>query len=593
VDGAASRPPAPDLLPLLPNLGSAAASLLAVVSLLTAALLWPSGAGAVTREELARHSAEVERSWAGVTDERGAVADALEPGRGRFNYGTLMLAEAQLRGAARTGDAQVAEAAVRQTLGTIERGGPQDTYYLLAAGTMLQSGLAGRFPEAAWQRIAAPLSQWIGSFPPYVDNGFSDPTHYSNRKLVWAVGALALAQSGVPATAPGAVAADPAAVRAEVTRIVSSLAVAYAARHAFSDGLAPLRASSDRVHFPNAYHVYSVYLLELLYAADPALFSPQALQLREEAGNYALSLMAPDGQVTHAGRSLEQSWVLAAAAAYGARRASQGGPQAGAFRSFADRAAVRLLQVHGRLSDGTIPIVPGLRAEYNPSITDSYAAMTQYNGLTLMMLEDAVAQWPDEVASSALPADGRYLVADLAGSGLVWGRSQGVWWVFSGRGSQGDPRYEQGLVSVKVLGATGWSDVLAARGVSGGPRSRWLLKTRRGRARLRLTRVYGSGRKVRMTGNWRLLDGNRRYREAAVELTVSRGGVSVVTRLRRNETLNAAVWKTDARVAPVTITGRTRMATCRVTASGPACPFSLRWRGRGLVGLRLPAPVAP
>lgn len=573
--------------------GSAAARLLAVASLLVAALLWPSGAAAVTRDELAQHSAAVERSWADVTDERGAVADALEPGRGRFNYGTLMLADAQLRGAARTGDPRLAEAAVRQTLGTIERGGPQDTYYLLAAATMLQNGLAGRFPESAWQRIAAPLSQWIGSFPPYVENGFADPTHYSNRKLVWAVGALALAQSGVPATAPGAQAADPAALRAEVTRVVSSLAVDYAARHAFSDGLGPLRASSDRVHFPNAYHVFSVYLLEMLYAADPAVFSPEALTLREEAGHYALSLMAPDGQLTHAGRSLEQSWVLAAAAAYGARRAAQGGTQAGAFRAFADRAATRLLQVHGRLSDGTIPIVPGLHAAYDRRITDSYAAMTQYNGLTLMMLEDAVAQWPDAVAPAALPADGRYLVADLAGSGLVWGRSQDVWWAFSGRGSQGDPRYEQGLVSVKVLGASGWRDVLAARGISGGPRSRWLLKTRRGRARLRLTRVYGSGRKVRMTGNWRLLADNRRYRKAAVELTVARGGVRLVTRLRRDETLTASIWKTDPRVSPVVASGRTRMGGCRVTASGPACPFSLRWRGRGLVGLQLPAPAAP
>ncbi|CAA9471130.1 MAG: hypothetical protein AVDCRST_MAG69-107 [uncultured Solirubrobacteraceae bacterium] len=573
--------------------GSAAARSLAVVALLAAALLCPSAAGAVTRDELARYSAAVERSWADVTDERGAVADALEPGRGRFNYGTLMLADAQLRGAARTGDRELANAAVRQVLGTIERGGPQDTYYLLGAGTILRNGLAGSFPERSWERIAAPLTHWLGSFPPYVDNNFADPTHYSNRKLVWAVGAVALAQSGVPATAPGAQAADPAALRAEVTRVVSSLAVEYAARHAYSDGLSPLRASSDRVHFPNAYHVFSIYLLELLHAADPAVFSPEALALREDAGRYALSLMAPDGQLTHAGRSLEQSWVLAAAAAYGARRAAQGGPQAGAFRAFADRAATRLLHVHGRLSDGTIPIVPGLHAAYDRRITDSYAAMTQYNGLTLMMLEDAVAQWPDAVAPSALPADGRYLVADLAGSGLVWGRSQDVWWAFSGRGSQGDPRYEQGLVSVKVLGASGWTDILAARGITGGPRSRWLLKTRRGRARLRLTRVHGNGRKVRMTGNWRLLSDNRRYRKAAVELTVARGGVRVVTRLRRDETLTASIWKTDPRVSPVAASGRTRMGGCRVTASGPACPFSLRWRGRGLIGLRLPGPAAP
>ena len=347
-----------------------ATAVLVLALLAVAGLAAPSRAAAVTRAELESFSTEVERAWEEVTDEDGAVADPLQPDRGRFNYGTLMLAAAQLRGAERSADDSLADAAIRQTLGTIERGGPQDTYYLLGAGTMLRDGLAGRFPERAWRRIAEPLSRWIGSFPPYVENDFANPTHYSNRKLVWAVGALALAQSGVAATAPGAPAADPAALRAEVTRIVSGLAVRYAARHAGTDLPARMRASSDRVHFPNAYHVFSVYLLELLYAADPGVFSPEALRLREEAGRYALALMAPDGQVTHTGGSLEQSWVLAAAAAYGARRAREGGPLAAAFRTFADRAAARLLHVHGRLSDGTTPIVPGLRVQWSPAITD-------------------------------------------------------------------------------------------------------------------------------------------------------------------------------------------------------------------------------
>ena len=562
-----------------------------VGTLCAVALSLPAAAGAVTRAELEAFNTGVEQSWAQMTDERGAVADPLQPERGRFNYGTLMLAEAQLRGAARSADRALADAAVRQTLGTIERQGPQDTYYLLGAGTMLRDGLAGRFPDEAWRRLEAPLREWVGSFPPYTGNGFAEPTHYSNRKLVWAVGALALAQGGVAATAPGAIAADPAALRAEVTRIVSSLAVRYAAPPARSDALRPLRASSDRVHFPNAYHVFSVYLLELIHAADPGVFSPAALRLRERAGRYALTLMAPDGQVTHAGRSLEQSWVLAAAAAYGARRAAQGGPLAGAYRSLADRAAARLLGLHGRLADGTIPIVPGLRAEWNPAITDVYASMTQYNGLTLMMLEDAAANWPEAVAPGPLPADGGHLVSDLQGSGLLWGRAGDVWWAFSGRGSREDPRNEQGLVSVKARSGEGWRDVLAARGVAGGPRSRWLLKTRRGRARLRITRATGDGRRVRLTGNWRRLRDNRVHRPATVELRVTRRGVSVTTRLRAGEVLTTSVWTRDATAPPIARGGRSRRVTCRVTVSGPACPVALRWRGRGRGHAVLHVPV--
>jgi hypothetical protein len=63
--------------------------------------------------------------------------------------------------------------------------------------------------------------------------------------------------------------------------------------------------------------------------------------------------------------------------------------------------------------------------------------MTQYNGLTLTMLEDAMANWPEAVPALALPADGPYLVSDLAGSGLLWGRSKDLWWAFAAGLAQG------------------------------------------------------------------------------------------------------------------------------------------------------------
>jgi hypothetical protein len=75
----------------------------------------------------------------------------------------------------------------------------------MAAGRCCATVAAGRFPRLAWLRLERPLRDWIGTFPPYVAHDFAKPTHYSNRKLVWAVGALALAQNGVSATAPGAV----------------------------------------------------------------------------------------------------------------------------------------------------------------------------------------------------------------------------------------------------------------------------------------------------------------------------------------------------------------------------------------------------
>ena len=84
---------------------------------------------------------------------------------------------------------------------------------------------------------------------------------------------------------------------------------------------------SDPGSQPLAYHLFSTVLLEHVYQADPGVFDAASLAIREQAGNFALSLMAPDGQLTHSGRSAEQSWVLGAAADLGALRAGEGGPR--------------------------------------------------------------------------------------------------------------------------------------------------------------------------------------------------------------------------------------------------------------------------
>lgn len=556
----------------------------------------PSAAQAqvpVTRDALAGYSSTALSAWARATDEDGAVQDTLEPGRGRFNYGTLMLAQAQLRAAARTGDDRLADAAVAQVLGTIARSGPQDPFYLLGAAVMLREGQFGAYRAQDWERIAGPLAGWLGRFEPYTGHDFANPRHYSNWKLVWAAGALAMTDAGVPAQTATASAADAVAVRAEAMRIVSRLAVRSAGPLAQRNGRRTLRALSDRVLFPNAYHLLSVYMLERIHATHPELFTRRALRLREEAGRYALALIAPDGQLTHAGRSQEQSWVLAAAAAYGARRAAQPGRNALAYAGLAERAAARLLRTHGQMADGTIPIVPGLRTAWDRTITDGYASMTQYNGLTLMLLEDAVAHWPAAVAPVSLPADRRLLVSDLHASGLAWGAAGDLWWAVGGRPTRGDPRYEQGLVSVKARTDAGWQDLLAARPIAAGPRTGWLLHTRRGIARLRLVRARGDGRKARLSGSWRMVEDGRRYRAAAVEVQGRGRRLTLLTRLRRNEVLTASLW-TPGELNPLQLSGAATVGgTCVVSVSGRACPVDLRWSGRGLARLVLAAPGTP
>ena len=315
---------------------------------------------------MADYALRGERAWAALTNPvSGAVTDTIAPGPHAvrdYNYGTFLLADAQLRAARRTGDSALADTAVAVVTGLINRNGgrpPADPFNQFAAAAILSDGRAGRLPESAFARIEVPLERMIARFAPFTGHGFADPAVYDNWRLVWAAAAIRIVASGLVGE-PGSIAEHPARLRAEVARIVSELVPANAGplvRTPYGPG----RVLSDPGGQPNAYHVFSVLLLEHIFEADPGVFSAAALSVREEAGRYALALMAPDGQLTHSGRSMEQSWVLAAAADLGAMRAAHGGPDAAAWRAFADRALNRLVRVHGTFADGTTPVVPGLR----------------------------------------------------------------------------------------------------------------------------------------------------------------------------------------------------------------------------------------
>jgi hypothetical protein len=565
-----------------------AASLLLAVVL---ALLAPAAARAWSGEEIAAYAGRVERAWVDLTDADGRVRDLLEPAYGNFNYGTLMLAGAQLRAARRSGDDALAAAAVRQILGAVRRDPQSDPFHVLGATALLRDGQAGRLPDAAWERIEQPLADWTTRIPPFRGHAFATRTGYDNWRLVFAAAAAELAQAGLVGV-PGGIAADPDRLRDDVRWIVSSLMPRRAGPYFRIARLGAARVLSDPPWQPHAYHLFSTLLLERVWQADPEALGPAARRVRLEAGRYALGLMAPDGALTHVGRSMEQSWVLAAAVDLGAMRASDRGPAAHVWRAFAERAMDRLVRVHPPLADGTIPVVPGLRLAWDAAIMDGYASMTQYNGLTLFLLQDAADRWPDGVPIGSIPADARgLLVADLGGSRAVWGRAPELWWALSGRRTQGDGRYQQGLIAAKVrddAAPGGWHDLLAGRPQRHGISSGWLLRTPRGTARLVLAHARGRGGHVRLWGAWRLASG-RTYRRAHWTVLARGRTLTVVSEpLRRDEALDGAVWAAPG-VVPRVARGSVAARPCVVTASGPACPvrFHVPRRRAGRVRLSL------
>ncbi len=563
----------------------------------------------VSASPLDGYVAGIARAWEPYTTVDGRIEDPLDPADTGDNYGVILLADVMLKVARRTDDSALQDAGTRIIASALTLPVPSDPFNLLAIAAVIHDGRAGDFPAGAWERVAGSLLQRAGQIgPPVVTTCLTEPSCYDNRRLVWSAGASLLLSDGVVGT-PGSLASDSVSAAAQIEADLAMsvehagapLAMALEgesgrAPHGRDPGRAggPLvdsaaggaaRELSDPGPEPPAYELFSAFMLELIREVDPHAITPAVARLRGQADRYALDMMAPDGQLSLSGRSLDQSWVQAAAAALGSRRAALEPERAAPWRAYADRAVSYLLSAYPIRADGLLPIVPGLSLEWSPTIMDNYAALNQYEGLTLWLLSDALAQWPPlEAARTALPADSPELLADdLGSSGLVWGRRAGVWWQLSGRSTGGDPRSAQGLVAVKLAEAGGWRDLLALRPRAGGPSSVWTLALHGREAIPTFTRVRGTGGRAVLVGSYLPVRGGHPghpLARAVWSLTATARGVRLSMSMPAKSTLRTTVWL--ARAAPhlSAVGARIQRGACTVSASGQACPVTIEWRRR-------------
>lgn len=559
--------------------------------------------------ELSSYITSVARAWEPYTTADGRVADPLDPADTGDNYGVILLADVMLKQAKLNGDSGLESAGARILGSALTLPIPNDPFNLLAIAAVIHDGEQGLFPASAWEALQAPLEWRAGQIgPPTESSCLTEPGCYGNWRLVWAAGAAQLLSDHIEGE-PESLSATPAAVHAQI-RTNLELAVTHAGtplqsltggepRAAAKPG-APValtsspaggiaRELSDPGSEPVSYELFSTFMLESVGESDPQVIGPEATKLRRQADHYALELMAPDGQLSLSGRSLDQSWVQAAAAALGARRAALEPANAGAWRSYAQRAVSYLQAAYPLQPNGLLPIVPGLGSDWSPTIMDGYAALNQYEGLTLWLLSDALAKWPQAGASqTSLPADSRELLADdLASSGLVWGRAGSVWWQLSGRATSSDPRAAQGLIAVKLNDTSGWHDLLALRPIHSKASSTWTLAYANGTiATPTFTGVHGTGRKVLLLGRYRTATG-RVLGRAGWKLSTTARGVELSMTMPAKTTLHTTVWLTpgqDHLLAPgATITH----GACTVTASGAACPATIYWHNQRTARLEL------
>jgi hypothetical protein len=556
--------------------------------------------------------AGIARAWEPYTTPDGRIEDPLDPADTGDNYGVILLADVMLKVARRTGDHALEAAGTRIISSALTLPVPNDPFNLLAIAAAIHDGQAGDFPAAAWEQVGGPLMQRAGQIgPPTAATCLTEPSCYDNWRLVWSAGAALLLSERVGGI-PGSLAGQSATVAAQISTDLA-MAVGHAGAplamvlgkqaatrahkrgHESPTGILAgpaaggvARELSDPGAEPPAYELFSAFMLELIGEVDPHAIGPTAARLQRQADRYALDTIAPDGQLSLSGRSLDQSWVQAAAAALGARRAALEPHAASDWRAYAERAVSYLLSAYPIRADGLLPIVPGLSLEWSPAIMDGYAALNQYEGLTLWLLSDALAGWPrTEAARTPLPADNRELLADdLGSSGLVWGRTAHVWWQLSGRSTSTDPRSAQGLVAVKVDGSD-WRDLLALRPLGGGPSSVWLLRTSHGRtATPTFTRVLGTGRRAVLVGSYLGANGHALAR-ATWTVSATPKGIRLAMAMPKKTSLQTTVWLGGVMPHLSAPTASVTRGECTVTASGHACPVTLYWRNQHAASLEI------
>ncbi len=587
------------LKPMIPRPFIAVAAVSLLIALLWAGTAWADEPQqSVSTGELSSYITSVARAWEPYTTADGRVADPLDPADTGDNYGVILLADVMLKQAKMGDDSGLESAGERILSSALTLPIPNDPFNLLAIAAVVHDGEQGLFPTNVWEALQAPLEWRAGQIgPPTESSCLTEPGCYGNWRLVWAAGAALLLSDRIEGE-PGSLSVTPAAVRAQIQANLK-LAITHAGAPLQSLASGELRAPakhgpialtsspaggiarelSDPGSEPVAYELFSTFMLESVGESDPQAIGPTASKLRRQADRYALEMMAPDGQLSLSGRSLDQSWVQAAAAALGARRAAIEPANAAAWRAYAQRAISYLQAAYPLRPSGLLPIVPGLDFDWSPSIMDGYAALNQYEGLTLWLLSDALAKWPQTGTSQAsLPADNReLLVDDLASSGLVWGRAGSVWWQLAGRATSSDPRSAQGLVAVKSNDAFGWHNLLALRPIHGKASSTWTLTyTNDTVATPTFTGAHGTGGKVLLLGRYRTATGRVLGRVGWALSTTSKG-IELSMSMPAKTTLHTTVWLVPGRQHLSAPHATVTHGTCTVTASGEACPATIYW----------------
>lgn len=419
-------------------------------------------ASAAAPAEWTQKAAEIAAPWPGLQEPDGRFRDyviARDPTDDRDDYGDPMLGYGLLLTSMRTGDAALADSALRALEYSLDRAGrsPSTQVFhqlaVVSAYNLAREHQAGHpvfiRARARWEDVLRRIAVYrIGK------------RAVTNKSIVEAVLLLELTGSGLSSDVPGSALADRSGTVALVKRFLAT-DLPRAARPYERGGRALL---GDMPLLPPSYHALSIGVLGRAIELSGTRAPGAARALLRRATDASVAGAAPDGEVASHGRSQAQAWTLSLAAHGAEVAAVQPGASSRAafYHGLARRAVGRLAEGYRSGAEGFL-VTPSLAQDIDAAIPglDEYVSAASYTGLTLATLEWAIAAAGD--GKGAKHRSGAVVVGNGTGSWAA-ARAGRTWFaVKRARTSFRDLRYDTGLVALKVLRGSGWRDVMPLR----------------------------------------------------------------------------------------------------------------------------------
>ncbi|MGH2919954.1 MAG: hypothetical protein ACRDLS_15335 [Solirubrobacteraceae bacterium] len=451
---------------------------LVTTALAVAALLAAPAAGqAADGAEIALFADAVAATWVPHQNASGMFIDPIL-GRGSA-YGTTMLGYGLLRAGVRRDDPALISAGIRAFNSRLKTKSKVRSYFQILpfakayvfAKRELADNPLWRAARPRWERYLRTFVR--GPVEGLAGGCIASPRCYHNHEAVQTAAEVALLKTGLRSRERGSPLRRPKALERRLLREVNRVVPPFVGKSGTLTGARSFRdigLLSDTGSWPLAYHGLSTAMYAISLQALPARKTRRGRMALRRAARASLGLMAPDGDVSWLGRRQQEAWVLASEISVGMTAASVARISAGerdALRTMARTGFIRLARKH--------PITTTGLANTPKSFTDPAYDFSRgiqqdpinFNGLAVFLLSlGADRAGTYDTSSIPMDRDGHMVVPRQSGFASV--RHDNVWYAVRRLEPRSDPRYDFGLLSLKLRTGSGWSDLIEPRPVTGG-----------------------------------------------------------------------------------------------------------------------------